>query len=186
MADVLQRSIATIRDLAYDLRPPGLDQLGLIAAIYMLCEDFSKKNKLQVDFNSAGIDKLNLDMDTEINLYRLIQEGLNNIRKHASATKVSIRLVSSFPKIILRIQDNGKGFNVEERLSAAINEKRMGLRSMQERVNLLEGQMTIQSLLNKGTKISIEIPIKKNIDEPPENDESVIQWGQKKASETLP
>ena len=185
MAEVLQRSIATIRDLAYDLRPPGLDQLGLIAAISMLCEDFSKKTKIQVDFNSAGIDKLSLDMDTEINLYRLIQEGLNNIRKHADATKISIRLVSSFPKIILRIQDNGKGFNVEERLSAAINEKRMGLRSMQERVNLLEGQMTIQSLLNKGTKISIEIPIQKNMGKNSENDESIIPWGEKKASETL-
>ena len=176
MAEVLQRSIATIRDLAYDLRPPGLDQLGLIAAINMMCEDFSKKPKIQVDFNSAGIDKLDLDMDTKINIYRLIQEGLNNIRKHAGATKVSIRLVSSFPKIILRIQDNGKGFNVEERLSAAINEKRMGLRSMQERVNLLEGRMTVQSLLNKGTKISIEIPIKKNIDDNFKNDEYVIQW----------
>lgn len=165
MAEVLQRSIATIRDLAYDLRPPGLDQLGLISAIYMLCEDFSKKTDIRVDFNSAGIEKLNLDMDTEINLYRLIQEGLNNIRKHAGATKVSIRLVSSFPKIILRIQDNGKGFNVEERMAAAINEKRMGLRSMQERVNLLDGQMTVQSLLNKGTKISIEIPINKSIEQ---------------------
>lgn len=169
MADVLQHSIATIRDLAYDLRPPGLDQLGLIAAIYMLCEDFSKKSDIGVDFNSAGIEKLKLHMDTEINLYRLIQEGLNNIRKHAEATIVSIRLVSSFPKIILRIQDNGKGFNVEERLAAAINEKRMGLRSMQERVNLLDGQMTIQSFLNKGTKISIEIPIKEPIEEESEN-----------------
>jgi signal transduction histidine kinase len=169
MAEVLQRSIATIRDLAYDLRPPGLDQLGLISAIYMLCEDFSKKTDLKVDFNSAGIEKLNLDMDTEINLYRLIQEGLNNIRKHADATIVSIRLVSSFPKIILRLQDNGKGFNVEERMAAAINEKRMGLRSMQERVNLLEGQMNVQSFLSKGTKISIEIPLKDSIEEVREN-----------------
>ncbi len=168
MAEVLQRSIATIRDLAYDLRPPGLDQLGLIAAIYMLCEDFQKKTDIQVDFNSAGIEQLNLDMDTQINFYRLIQEGLNNIRKHAEATKVSIRLVSSFPKIILRIQDNGKGFNVEERMAAAINEKRMGLRSMQERVNLLEGQMSVLSIMNKGTKISIEIPTQQILEAPPD------------------
>jgi signal transduction histidine kinase len=160
MAEALQRSIATIRDLAYDLRPPGLDQLGLNAAIYMFCEDFSKKTGIKVDFNSAGMDRLILDVDTEINLYRLIQEGLNNIKKHADATRVSIRLVASFPKIILRIQDNGRGFDVEERLAAAVNEKRMGLRSMQERVNLLEGQMKVKSYLNKGTKISIEVPIK--------------------------
>jgi signal transduction histidine kinase len=78
-------------------------------------------------------------------------------------------LVSSFPKIILRLQDNGKGFNVEERMAAAINEKRMGLRSMQERVNLLEGQMNVQSFLSKGTKISIEIPLKDSIEEVREN-----------------
>jgi PAS domain S-box-containing protein len=160
IAEALQRSIATIRDLAYDLRPPGLDQLGLNAAIYMFCEDFSKKTGIRVDFNSAGMDRLFLDVDTEINLYRLIQEGLNNIKKHADATRVSIRLVASFPKIILRIQDNGRGFDVEERLAAAVNEKRMGLRSMQERVNLLEGQIKVKSYLNKGTKISIEVPIK--------------------------
>jgi signal transduction histidine kinase len=163
MAEALQRSIATIRDLAYDLRPPGLDQLGLNAAIYMFCEDFSKKTGIKVDFNSAGMDRLYLDVDTEINLYRLIQEGLNNIKKHADATRVNIRLVASFPKIILRIGQRA-GFDVEERLAAAVNEKRMGLRSMQERVNLLEGQMKVKSLLNKGTQISIEAPIKAGLE----------------------
>jgi signal transduction histidine kinase len=90
----------------------------------------------------------------------LIQEGLWNIIKHAEATKATIKLVASFPNIILRIEDNGKGFNVKERLTAASKEKRMGLRSMEERVSLLNGKMKIYSRSKEGTKVFIEVPYK--------------------------
>jgi len=99
-----------------------------------------------------------LDFDTEITLYRLIQEGLNNIRRHADAARVAVSLVVSFPNIILRIEDNGKGFDVENRLEAAFNERRMGIRSMEERVSLLNGKMTIVSRPTRGTKILVELP----------------------------
>jgi len=71
---------------------------------------------------------------------------------------VTIRLVATFHHIILRIKDNGKGFDVEERLTAVTNEKRMGIRSMEERVKLLQGEMIIQSRPNQGTKIYIKVP----------------------------
>jgi len=161
---ILHGSIMAVRDLAYDLRPPSLDQLGLARTIFQYCEDFSEKTGLSVDFNSAGMDDLRLDFDTEINLYRLVQEGLININKHADARQATIRLVASFPNIILRIEDDGKGFNVEDRLAAVSNEKRMGLRSMDERVSLLEGKMRIQSRPTEGTKIFIEVPYKKKND----------------------
>ncbi|MCX5884084.1 MAG: ATP-binding protein [Deltaproteobacteria bacterium] len=95
----------------------------------------------------------------EIHVYRLIQEALSNVRKHAEADHASILLMGSSPNIILRIEDNGRGFDVkaQELLSAAT--KRMGIRSMQERVNLLHGQMTIQSQPMNGTKIFIKIPL---------------------------
>jgi len=157
----LERCIMAVRDLAYDLRPHSLDQLGLVQTIFQYCEDFSEKTGLSVDFTSAGMDDLNLDFDTEINLYRLVQEGLININKHADATHVTVRLVTSFPTIILRIEDDGKGFDVKDRLITAMNEKRMGLRSMEERVSLLAGKMKIRSRPGKGTKIFVEIPIKK-------------------------
>lgn len=157
---LLQKSIKAVRDLAYDLRPSGLDQLGLVQTIYQYCEDFSANNDIPVDFISAGMDNIRLDFDTEINLFRLIQEGLNNIKKHAEAGRVTIRLVASSPNIILRIEDNGKGFDVEGSLIKALNERRMGLKSMEERVSLLNGQLKIQSRLMKGTKIFIEVPYK--------------------------
>ena len=100
------------------------------------------------------------DYETEITLYRLIQEGLNNARKHAHCRHVTVRLVSSFPKIILRIEDDGRGFDVAGRMASAVNEKRMGLRSMQERAALLGGEMRIESRPMQGTKLIVEFPWK--------------------------
>ena len=88
---------------------------------------------------TAGMDDLDLDFDTRIALYRLVQESLNNVKKHAAASRVVIRLVASFPSIILRIEDNGKGFDVSDRMNAGRDERCMGLQGMQERVALLGG-----------------------------------------------
>ncbi len=160
---LIEQTITAVRDLSYDLRPPGLDDMGLVKALEIYCEEFSENSGVKVDFQSAGIYKLNLDFSTEIHLYRLVQEGLNNIRKHAAADQATIRLVGASPNIILRIEDNGKGFDVEARKRALNSEKRMGLRSMRERANLLQGNMEIQSRPMQGTKISIKIPFNQQI-----------------------
>ncbi len=158
MVRLLQESIKAVRDLSYDLRPPALDEMGLVETLFQYCQDFSENSGLSVDFRPAGMKNLKLDSDTEINLYRLVQEGLTNIQKHAAASHVIIRLVAASPNIILRIEDNGKGFDVQERLANLTKEKRMGIRSMEERVRLLQGQMTLQSKQMQGTKIYIKFP----------------------------
>jgi signal transduction histidine kinase len=160
LSKILRGTIIAVRDLSYELHPPALDQLGLAWTVFQYSEDFSGKTGVSVDFSSAGMDDLRLDFDTEINLYRMIQEGFNNIKKHADASHVIIRLVATFPQIILRIEDDGKGFDMKDRLAAALNEKRMGLQSMEERVKLLHGKMRIQSRPMEGTKILIEVPYK--------------------------
>jgi PAS domain S-box-containing protein len=156
---LLLQTIASVRNLAYDLRLPGLDELGLVKALEIYCEEASEKGKVKVDFQSAGISVIDLDRNMEIHIYRLIQEGLSNIRKHSDADHATIRLLGSSPNLILRIEDNGRGFDVkaQERISAAT--KRMGILSMQERVNLLQGRITIQSQPMNGTKIFIKIPL---------------------------
>jgi len=163
LSEILQKTIMTIRDMTYDLRPPSLDQLGLVSTVYQYCEDFAEQSGISVDFHSAGMDNLQLDSSIEINVYRLIQEGLNNIKKHADAENVLIRLVASSPDVILRIEDDGSGFDVKERMARASHEKRMGLRSMEERVNLLQGEIRIQSRPTRGTKILIRFPYKEKI-----------------------
>lgn len=157
-SSVLRRSLTFVRDLSYELRPPGLDQLGLIKTLSRYCEDFSEKHMIRVDFFAVGMGAIAFDPDTEINIYRLIQEALNNVKKHAEANHVVIKFVASVPDIIIRIQDNGKGFDVNARLASAMNEKRMGLHSMTERVNFMSGKIKIASQPNDGTAIVVTIP----------------------------
>lgn len=154
----VQGIIMSVRNLAYNLSPASLTQLGLVPIVQQYCEEFSQNNGVKVDFFSAGMDGVRLDFDTEIGLYRVIQEALNNIKKHAGAGRVTIRMIASFPEIILRIEDDGKGFDLESRLEETMNERRMGIRSMEERIALLQGKIRIDSRPMKGTKIVAEVP----------------------------
>lgn len=161
ISSMLQNMIATVRDLAYDLRPPGLDKIGLVRTVFQYCEDFQKKTGVRLDFHSAGVEDLPLDFDTKIHLYRLIQEALRNVERHARASHVTVRMVASSPNIVLRIADNGDGFAVARRLEAAFGEKRMGIRSMEERTRLIQGKMDIVSRPGLGTRVLIEAPCRR-------------------------
>ncbi len=158
ISNCLQRAINAIRDLSYDLQPPALAEMGLVKALEIYCEEFYSQLGIKVDFQSAGLNLFGLDSNTEIHLYRLVQEGLNNIRKHADTDQAVVRLVGVFPNIILRIEDSGKGFDIKIREIELGDEKRMGLRSMRERTGLLGGQMIVQSRPMHGTRIFIKIP----------------------------
>ena len=158
ICEALQKTILGVRNMAYELRPPLLEELGLVETIYRFCEDFTQMWGLSVDFQSAGLKNLKLNYDIQINIYRLVQEGLTNIRKHAAAERAALKLTAAFPNIILRVEDNGRGFDVQARAAAADHEKRMGLRSMQERVTLLNGKMKLQSKPGQGTKVFIKLP----------------------------
>ena len=151
-------NIEIIASSLEDAVEEGLEKLGLAQTLYQFCKEFSEKTNVRIDFQAAGIENLSLNYDIKINLYRLAQEGLNNVRKHAAAKKVAVKLVASFPDIILRIEDDGKGFDLSQRLAETSGEKRLGLRSMQERVRLIQGRMNIDSIVGKGTKVTIKIP----------------------------
>lgn len=159
MTDQLQGTIDAVRALAYDLRPPGLDRLGLVRTLVHYCEDFSAETGLTVDFSSAGLDALRLAPDLEINTYRILQEALHNVRRHAAAGRVTVRLVASSPHLVLRVKDNGQGFGLNERTEAARRERRMGLQSMEERARLLGGRLHITTRPGKGTSIYVETPL---------------------------
>jgi len=161
--------LGAIRELAYGLRPPVLDYLGLTRALYQLCDEFTARTNIKVNLLIAGIEEDKLNDNAVITIYRFIQEGLSNVRQHAQAKNVTIKLVSSYPKIILRLEDDGQGFDVLEQQSGAFFDKHMGLLNMQERVALLGGNMQIESQPEKGTHILVEIPWKEVIREPQEN-----------------
>ncbi|MEW5722547.1 MAG: PAS domain S-box protein [Thermodesulfobacteriota bacterium] len=160
LSALLGRTVRNVRDLSYDLRPPGLEQLGLLRTIFELCQEFADDNGLRLNFFSVGAESLDLDYHTQINLYRIFQEALNNVKKHARARLLIVRLTASWPHLIIRIEDDGRGFDLKERLAAAEKSKHMGFRNMKERVKLINGKMWIQSYPEKGTRVSIKIPIR--------------------------
>jgi len=157
---ILNCCIGTVRDLSYNLRPPSIELMGITSTLADYCRDFSRQSGLDVNFVSAGMDRLSLSIDYEIaiNIYRLVQEALNNVQQHACADRVNIRLVASGPSVVLWIEDNGRGCNLTEAGERAISERRLGLLGMQERVHLLGGSIKIQSHPGKGMKICAEIP----------------------------
>jgi signal transduction histidine kinase len=112
-----------------------------------------------VEFRSTGIDELKLDYETKINLYRIAQERLNNIKKYSDAKHVRVKMMSSFPNIILLIENDGEGFDINKELSPGSGKKRIGIQNLQERVTLLKGEMEVDSSPEKGTKILIKIPV---------------------------
>jgi len=157
-SNLLLETIVAVRNLAYDLRLPGLKEMGLLKSLEMYCAEASENGNVQFDFQSSGMSVINMKRDIEIHIYRLIQECMNNIRKHADANRATILLLGSSPNIIIHIRDNGKGFDVKAQELSSVATKRMGIRSMQERVNMIHGSMIIHSQPMKGTQVSIKIP----------------------------
>ena len=154
----LGQVIGALRDLSYDLLPPALDQLGLAETAFRLCEEFGARHGIETDCFADGMEAVRPGFATSVNLYRVLQEALANIRRHARAGRVTVRLVGSHPNIVLRIQDDGVGFDPAVRLPEALAEKHLGLWSMRERVRLLGGRFSIRSKPGKGTCLRVETP----------------------------
>ncbi len=156
---ILQNSINSLRTVSHNLRPAGLERFGLIKTIREFCHDFRKETGMQVDFSVTGTEEdFKFDNDTNINLYRITQEAFSNTGKHAEATQISVRLVATYPVIILRIWDNGKGFDTE--ILKELESKHMGISSMSERATYLnEGRFSIESRFGKGTRIKTEFAV---------------------------
>jgi len=156
---VLKGAIDSVRNIAYDLQPPSLAQFGLVHTIQVYATDYSDKHGVEVDFRAAGVQESLLEYDTMINFFRIVQESLTNIFKHAYADKVSIRLVFSHPNLILRIRDNGKGFFPHAVEGVPVSGRHMGLRNMEERARLMKGAFRIYSSPGKGCEIVVEVPL---------------------------
>ncbi|MDO8567230.1 MAG: GAF domain-containing protein [Dehalococcoidales bacterium] len=161
LAVLKERAVATlsgIRGLALELRPSALDDLGLQAAIDWYAKDYLKKRGLEVKIQTVG-EKGKLPSYTETMLFRIVQEALANIVKHAGATRVDIELRFTTSKLVLQVEDNGKGFDVEATLAKGGMRQNLGIHGMMERATLLVGNLTIRSQPGQGTILLVEVPI---------------------------
>jgi PAS domain S-box-containing protein len=146
-------TISIIRRIAADLRPGILDDFGLVAALEWQSKEFEKRAGIHCTFTSAA-DDLEVSADLSTNLFRIYQEALTNVARHAQATAISASIEKKNQQLILKIQDNGNGFNINK-----ITTSSFGLIGMKERARIINAQLKISSEIGKGTTIFIEAPI---------------------------
>lgn len=149
-------ALESLRGCAQGLRPRIIDDLGLVPAIEWISEGLEKDQGLATHVEVAGIDR-DMSAETQIVLFRIAQEALNNIRKHAQASSVSIKIEGG-EDIVMTIMDDGKGFEVPEKVEEMVSAGRLGLMGMYERARLLNGSLQITSEPGKGTKLVVRLP----------------------------
>jgi len=152
--------IENVRRLSRDLSPSILEDLGLTSALQWLTENFDKQYSLKTSFDFDNIDDL-FPKAAETNLYRISQEALTNIVKHAEARHISFAVKENKGSVTLSIEDDGKGFDVNRVRTLHSPEKGLGLEVMEERAHMLGASLHIRSQVGKGTRITLTIPIEK-------------------------
>jgi signal transduction histidine kinase len=154
LAEELDQSIDF---LTWQLRPAALDHLGLSAALRNLVTGWSERFGVQADFDVLGVEDVRLRRDVEANLYRIAQEALHNIAKHAGATRATVVLTQQDGHLALVIEDNGRGFHGGQTFPQG-RDTGLGLVSMRERAALVGGRLEIDSSADRGTSIYVRIP----------------------------
>lgn len=155
LREVAAQALDEVHDLALQLRPSVLDDHGLPEALNRHLIDCRRRHPLTIDLAINGLEQ-RLPPNIETALYRIIQETLNNIFRHAQATTASICVERRNDQVVTIIEDDGQGFDLE----AVKSKGRLGLYGIQERVELLSGQITIESTIGSGTSLFIEIPVR--------------------------
>jgi signal transduction histidine kinase len=155
ISDYASQTLQDIRKVSQNLRPVLLDRLGLTESLLNLVGTISSATSIQTTASIDRVDNL-LNKEAEINVFRIVQESLNNIVKHSQATHAEISIKKNAQKIRILINDNGKGMDTS---SSLINTNTgMGLFGIAERINMLNGTWQISSLPDSGTSIQVEIP----------------------------
>lgn len=150
LTETLNSVIALKRRIVEDLRPSSLSNLGLVSALEILTREFGKHNGLIVN---TDLDRVELGADTELTVYRVVQESLTNISKYAHATEVTVTLHAYEHHVELEVIDNGRGFDVADRINAS-----HGFAGMRHRVEALRGTLTVSSELGRGSIIRAILP----------------------------
>jgi signal transduction histidine kinase len=141
------------------LRPAALDDFGLDMALRRYASEWSEHNGVAVDFHSQGVEAHRLPTEVETTLYRITQEALTNVLRHAKAQRVGVILERRPDHVLLIVEDDGRGFDAQAVLNAADAHGKLGLLGMQERVMLANGTIEIESAPGAGTTMFVRIPL---------------------------
>jgi signal transduction histidine kinase len=149
--DLLER----VRNLSLELRPPMLDDLGILPALVWLFNRYTTQTHIKVSFRHSGLER-RFTPQIETAAYRVIQESLTNVARHAHVLEVEVRLWADEAQLQVQVEDNGQGFDLDEVLGQSGSN---GLSGMRERVMLLGGELTIDSRPGAGTSLVAELPL---------------------------
>jgi signal transduction histidine kinase len=155
MGQLVESVLDDLHRLAVNLRPVSLDRLGLLSALEQYIVFFKQQSGLEVGLASVGMQEHRLAADVETALYRIVQEALTNVVRHAQASRVDVVLQRRGDQVIAIVEDNGLGFDVDEALRCG----RLGLVGMRERAEVLGGTLTIESGPGNGTTVFTQLPI---------------------------
>lgn len=151
-----RNALSEVRRIIYDLRPMALDDLGLIPTLRKYLQTLTEYHpSINIEFKSFGEEK-RLPAEYEVAIFRLVQESVQNALKHANADNITVKLEMMKNRIAIMIKDDGKGFDIKEK-----KEGSFGLLGMRERIEMLNGELSIDSKIGKGTMILIDLPIEK-------------------------
>jgi signal transduction histidine kinase len=161
---LVERSVDIVHRFARELRPAVLDDLGLIPALHSYMTCFSKDSGIRITLTAfAGLELLS-NMKRTV-LYRIVQEALSNVERHAHASRVDIFIEKQADIVVMRIKDNGQSFDLQRVQTVGAN-NRLGLLGMRERAEMIGGKLKIASEPGKGTTIQVELPFNKGLKEP--------------------
>lgn len=158
MKELAVRTLDELHQIILDLRPSMLDDLGLVSAIRWYAESRLESQGIKVSFETSG-DEQRLPSQMETALFRVVQEAITNIAKHAEADNVVISLEFNHSTISIEVEDDGRGFDIASLSRAADKSGGLGLMGMKERIGLLDGTLTLDSEPSRGTRLSIKVPL---------------------------
>lgn len=156
--EIAEGVIGELRDFTKALRPPTLDDLGMVTSIRRLLADLGERTGIEGKLKLAG-EECRLPLDTEVGMFRIAQEALWNIERHAKATRVAVTITFAEDEAKLEVVDNGIGFSPPADSRGFMGSRQLGLLSMRERAELLGGKLEIQSSPGKGTRVAVSVPI---------------------------
>jgi PAS domain S-box-containing protein len=148
-----------VHRIALELRPTALDDLGLQTALVNYVEDWTERSGLEVDLHTSGLDQRRLPPALETHLYRIVQEALTNVLKHAEAERVSLVMERRQDHLLVIIEDDGRGFDQEAATGPRAGMPRLGLLGMKERVASVGGEMQVESAAGRGTSLFIRVAL---------------------------
>ena len=156
---IVANTLDGVRELAVELRPSVLDDLGLVPALQRYVRTCCDRHDLKIDFQTVGLEAVRLPPSVETALYRIAQEALSNIIQHACASEVNLLLTARDYTVVLIVEDNGCGFEVGNLMHGGVDDRWLGLAGMRERAELLGGKLSIESASGVGTTVFVELPL---------------------------